>query len=115
VSAAPATRSAQVRKAEAKLAALLRTPKSRRGLIAAVAGHQITKHFVFGWLSQQLQEGTVARLKSSGDEIFQLASCIEQERAKTKTTEDYPDWLEPRALPPVASRRVYFAAKIVEG
>lgn len=101
---APSRRS-QVRGAEAVLQGLLRTPKTRTGLIAAVATKSISKHFVYGWLAEQVRAGAVAQLKSTRPATYQRSTHVVTE---LPTAGVYPAWLEPRTLPAVVSRKVYF-------
>ena len=104
------SRRSQVRKAEKTLSALLRTPKSRAGLIAAVSGKSITRHFVYGWLTEQLRSGTVSQLKSTQPVTFQITTLVIVERPTVGT---YPTWLEPRLLPDAAGRRVFLDGKAI--
>lgn len=109
----PGSRRAQVAAAEKILVALLRSPKSRSGLIAAVAGKKISRHFVFGWISRQLTVGAVAQLKSTFPPMFQLSECVVEEHSAPS---QYPSWLDPRQLPPSQGRRVFAAGRpITEG
>lgn len=104
------SRRAQVRRADALLRALLRTPKTRAGLIAAVTGKKISRHFVYGWLSQQLTTGEVAVLKSVHPTTYQLNVAILQEQAAPGV---FPTWLEPRALPLSRARHVYISGRSI--
>ncbi len=72
----PNSRAGQVRKAEATLKRLLKTPKTRNGLVAAVASQAISKRFVYGWLANQVLSGEVVRLKSAGTFTFQLKGTV---------------------------------------
>jgi len=105
------TRRAKVRGAEQVLNALLRTPKTREGLIAVVASWSISRNFVFGWLTNQIRTGLVTAHKSSAPPTFQLTvHCY------TETPGDgaYPAWLEPRGLPDANPGRVYIDGKSVQ-
>ena len=104
------SRRAQAAAAERVLTLLLRTPKSRSGLIAAVTSQKISRHFVFGWLSNQIATGLVAQLKSTRPPTFQLSTHIVQEQARAG---DYPAWLEPRELPESRGRRVFSAGRAI--
>lgn len=99
------TRRATVRKVEAMLLKLLRTPKTRSGLIAASKGSGVTRNFLYGWLTEQVRSGDVAELKSVKPAAFQLAELVSSE---TPPPGFYPEWLEPRALPEISGRRAYF-------
>lgn len=109
--AKPDSRAAQARAAERTLLALLRTPKTRPGLIAAVAAKNITRRFVFGWLSEQVRGGRLLVLKSSRQVMYQLGTGSVDE---TPHEGNYPAWLEPRALPTANSRRTYLDGQRVE-
>ncbi len=104
----PKSRRAQAADAERVLLALLRTPKSRAGLIAAVTGKKISRHFVYGWISNQLAIGAIAQLKSTRPPTYQNSTCIVQEHSVEGY---YPSWLEPRALPQSSRRRVFSAGR----
>lgn len=104
------SRASQVRRAEKTLLALLRTPKTRPGLIAAVTGKGISKRFVFGWLSVKLRDGVVVPLKSSYPLTYQLASTMSTE---TPSEGVFPSWLEPRVLPISVGRTAYLDGRRV--
>ena len=84
---------------------LLRTPKTRAGLIAAVSSHQVSNHFVYGWLSENQRNGTVTVLKSGG-RLFQY-QISEHVVIETAAPGQFPAWLEPRTLPMASARRIY--------
>ena len=98
------SRAAQVRRAEAVLLSLLRTPKTRPGLVAAVSGRDISRNFVFGWLVEQVRNGGVVKLKSAQHVSYQIATTLHTEVAYEGV---YPSWLESRALPSMVARRIY--------
>ena len=99
----PPSKASQLRKAERILRALLRTPKTRAGLIAAVSvGGVTSKHFVFGWLAERRRDGTLVMLKSMGENWYQVAPDSVQEVPSLSV---YPSWLDPRTLP-VSSGRI---------
>lgn len=107
----PDSRRGQVRHAEAVLNSLLRTPKTRGGLIAATSGRKINKHFVFGWLTDKLRIGHVVALKSTAaPPMYQRASYAAAEKP---TESAYPSWLEPRALPAFATPQIYIDGRPV--
>ncbi len=99
------SRAEKARQADRLLRALLRTPKTRAGLIAAALSKGVSRNYLYGWLSQQRREGTVAVLKSAGAMTFQMAVCVVQEVPNAGL--GFPAWLEPRLLPPTTSRRVF--------
>ena len=98
------SRAAQARKAEKILLGLLRTPKTRAGLVAAVVGKKISRRFVFGWLAEKEHIGIVVCLKSTATVTYQLASTLSVEAPREG---DFPSWLEPRVLPTVVARTAY--------
>jgi hypothetical protein len=101
----PDSKTVRAREADKLLRRLLRTPKTRAGLIAAVASHKVSGNFVYGWLSENQRNGTVTVLKSHG-RLFQY-QISEHVVVETAAPGSYPSWLEPRALPIAASRRVF--------
>lgn len=104
----PAARAPHVTKARQVLSALLRTPKTRSGLVAAVKTAQISKHFVFGFLSEGVLNGTLTLHKSVGSDLYQLTSHFHTE---VPAPSEYPSWLDPRTLPGASQRRVFFNGK----
>lgn len=102
----PTPRKQQALKADRMLIALLRTPKTRAGLIAAVTGKSVSRHFVFGWLAQRVASGEVAVHKSSRTPTYQLSTFLSVEPTAEGS---YPTWLEPRTLPYAGQRRVFTA------
>jgi hypothetical protein len=100
----PNSRAGQVRKAENLLKRLLKTPKTRNGLVAAVADKAITKNFVYGWLATQVSSGAVIRLKSASSITFQLKGIVIVE---TPCFKGFPTWLDPRTVPVVRDRKVF--------
>lgn len=106
----PPSRRSASRKADSLLSGLLRTPKTRPGLVAAVINTGVGKHFVYGWLADQLRTGKVAALKSSRPVSYQMAALALQEKP---TEGKYPTWLEPRFLPVSSTRKTYLDGKAV--
>lgn len=104
-------RKALTDKAEATLRSLLRTPKTRAGLEAAVVAVGVSRRFVFGWLSEATRTGLVATIKTCDPWMYQLSSWLAKETAKASL---YPSWLDPRILPDVASRAVYLDGRPIE-
>lgn len=109
--AKPDSKAGQLRSAERTLRALLRTPKTRNGLVAAVTKGHISRNFVFGWLAERRRDGTVTTLKSGTKVMFQITSSIVIE---TPVQSEYPSWLDPRSVPAAGSRTLYVDGKIVE-
>ena len=105
------TRVAATRQAEKVLTRLLRTPKTREGLVAAVTSRMISRRFVFGWLTEQTRNGNVVVLKSSGRVAYQLKGFEIREPTATSA---YPSWLDPRALPPVIDRTLFLDGLVVK-
>jgi len=107
----PNSRAGQVRKAEATLKRLLKTPKTRNGLVAAVASQAISKRFVYGWLANKVLSGEVVRLKSAGTFTFQLKGTVIVE---TPCFKGFPTWLDPRTIPVVRGRKVFIDGALVK-
>lgn len=100
-----ATSKKDLEQANSTLFALLRSPKSKAGLRAAVAGQGLSIHFITGWLSQQMKEGTVIPVQQvqGADLMYVLGGAPALPEA---TPTKYPAWLEPRALPQFKERRL---------
>lgn len=96
---------------EAILRGLLKTPKTRGGLIAAVKGHGLSKNFVFGFLSEAERSGEVVKLKSREVITYQMAT---QFRVESPEPSVWPSWLDPRTLPQINGRRVFFGGRPAE-
>lgn len=109
-SPAPDSRLLQTRKAELVLTRLLRTPKTRNGLVAAVTSKMISRRFVFGWLTEQIRTGGVAVLKSGATTTYQIKGQILVEAPARSV---YPSWLDPRALPSISTRSIFLDGVIV--
>ena len=92
----PNSKAGRIRAAHATLNALLRTPKTREGLVAAAKSRGVTANFVYGYLAQNTRMGAVVELKSTDPIKYQLALHAAAERPGQG---QYPSWLEPRALP----------------
>jgi hypothetical protein len=93
------------------LLALLRTPKTRAGLIAAAASSGVTKNFVYGFLSQQQREGVVTMLRSTNPVQYQATDAIVVEKPSEGL--GFPSWLEPRVLPQACGRHTYIDGRSV--
>ena len=100
----PNSKAGRIRAAHATLNALLRTPKTREGLVAAAKSRGVTANFVYGFLAQNTRVGLVVELKSTDPLTYQLATHAAAERPHEGS---YPGWLEPRALPAHKATRVY--------
>lgn len=101
---AAVSRAQRVRQVESMLRALLRTPKTRSGLVAAAVSRGVSKNFVYGWLASHRTDGTVAELKSMRTTMYQMA---DQAVFEVPVEGQYPSWLEPRVLPMSGARRVF--------
>lgn len=106
----PESRAAQVRAAEAVLAGLLRSPKTRNGLVAAVTSRMISRRFVFGWLANQVVSGGIVKLKSGSVVTYQISGRTIQE---TPAHSEFPAWLDPRVIPSAGERKVFIDGKRV--
>lgn len=100
----PNSRAAQVRRAEVVLTRLLKTPKTRNGLVAAVTSKKISRNFVFGWLANQVVSGGVVKLKSGALVTYQIKGTVILE---DPALSGFPSWLDPRTLPSVVERKVF--------
>lgn len=104
------TRKERREEAEKLLLALLRTPKTRAGLIAAAQTKGVTQNFVYGWLSLAQRDGTVTMLKSVNPVQYQVTSSVVIEKPAESL---WPTWLEPRSLPDARGRRVFIDGRPV--
>lgn len=100
-----------VARGEAVLRSLLRTPKTRKGLIAAIKGHGLTENFVYGFLSEAERRGEVVKLKAGQVLTYQLSRSFYMEQPEPSR---WPQWLDPRSLPAIQSRRIFFAGRPAE-
>ena len=107
----PNSRAAQVRRAETVLTRLLKTPKTRNGLVAAVTSKRISRNFVFGWLANQVVSGGVVKLKSGATVTYQIKGTVILENPALS---GFPTWLDPRTLPLVSERKVFIDGFQVE-
>ncbi len=109
----PESRASQARKAELTLLRLLKTPKTRSGLVAAVTSRMISRRFVFGWLANQVVSGGVVKLQIGSSVTYQTKDTPIQE---TLANSVFPSWLDPRALPETsdADRAVFIDGKRVK-
>lgn len=107
----PNSRAAQVRRAEIVLTRLLKTPKTRNGLVAAVTSKKISRNFVFGWLANQVVSGGVIKLKSGMLITYQIKGEVILENPALS---EFPSWLDPRSLPVVSERKVFVDGLLVE-
>lgn len=106
----PESRAAQARQADLVLRRLLRTPKTRPGLIAAVTSRMISRRFVFGWLTESLRTGLVVELKGGTTKTYQIKGVVIAEAPRIS---EYPSWLDPQALPQVMERTAYIDGRRV--
>lgn len=106
----PESKAGRLRAADMLLRRLLRTPKTRAGLIAAVtATSQVSRNFVYGWLSEHTRNGTVTVFKGAGArQTYQITEHVVLEVASEGT---FPSWLEPRQLPMALAREVFISGQ----
>lgn len=93
--------------ADTLLTGLLGSPKSRKGLIAAVHSLGLSKDFVCGWLSTKVNQGVISRTHVEGKVCYQVADLN-----PVLPDSLYPAWLDPRNLPPTTGRRIYRTPKL---
>lgn len=108
--AKPDSRAGRARAADKLIRSLLRSPKTRSGLIAVVtATTKVSRNFVYGWLSERTLDGTVTVLKGADRQpLYQITTHVVVESARAG---DFPSWLEPRALPVAGARQVFIAGQ----
>lgn len=109
----PESRAAQARQADLVLRRLLRTPKTRPGLIAAVTSRMISRRFVFGFLADQTRQGVLTVLKSGTSVTYQIKPAG-AEIAERPSYSGYPSWLDPRSVPPVRHTKVFIDGRLVK-
>lgn len=108
----PDSKAGQLRAADKLIRRLLRTPKTRAGLIAAVTSSgKVSRNFVYGWLSENTRNGTVTVLKSASTGRQPHYQITEHIVVEVATLGAYPSWLEPRALPMATSRQVFISGQ----
>lgn len=107
----PMSKAAQYRHAEKVLLTLLRTPKSRTGLVAAVKSQVISRNYVFGFLSEGRRTGLLTTHKSGATVMYSVAQAIVEEKP---VVSEYPSWLDPRSLPASTGRKVVVDGRVVK-
>ena len=93
--------------ATARLHGLLKSPKTKEGLNAALADLDLSIHFLSGWLSREMKAGRVmqAHRKFEGRDQYVMC-CTPVEPPNFESV--YPAWLDCRNLP-AYDRRHYCA------
>ena len=89
------------------LRALLRSPKTRQGLAAALADRGLSESVVDGWLAQSMAAGVVAKARHGETDtyLYVLSGC---EARLPRQGSALPAWLDPSiTLPEYSQRRVY--------
>lgn len=107
----PVSKAAQLRAAQRMLRGLLKTPKTRAGLIAAVTTGVVSKNYIYGWLAEGSRDGTLTKLKSMGSSWYQLTPKV---IAEVPSASAYPAWLDPRALPSSRNRIVVVDGVVIK-
>jgi hypothetical protein len=94
-------------KAAARLTALLRSPKPKAGLVAAVKDLGLTHHFVSGWISREVKADRVmpVHYKAAEDKHYVLCDAPAPDDTQPPPSA-YPSWMEPRSVPRYAQRRL---------
>ena len=90
------------------LRALLRTPKTRKGLVAAARSRGVTPHFVYGFIADAVRTGVLTVHKSGDEVLYQTTSFAGAEQPREG---HYPAWLEPRMLPAFTSAEAFIDAR----
>ena len=89
------------------LRALLRSPKTRQGLAAALADRGLSESVVDGWLAQSLAAGVVAKARHGETDTY-LYVLSGREARLPRQGSTLPAWLDPPiTLPEYSQRRVY--------
>lgn len=102
-----ATPKSVIATATSRLHGLLRSPKTKEGLSAALSDLDLSIHFLSGWLSRELKAGRVmqAHRKFQGRTQYVMCSTPVD---PPNTESIYPAWLDCRNLP-AYDRRHYCA------
>lgn len=93
-------------KASIRLTALLKSPKTRAGLIAAVADLGVDEWFVQGWLSAEVTAKRVIKVFMHRDKVEMFVHCTTPTEVVGRDS-NYPSWLEPSGVPVYGERRLY--------
>ena len=89
------------------LRGLLRSPKTRQGLAAALADRGLSESVVDGWLARSLAAGLVAKARCGETDTFLYVLSGREARLPGKGS-CLPAWLDPPiTLPEYSQRRVY--------
>ena len=107
----PASKASELRRAHKTLMTLLKTPKTRLGLVAAVKSERINRNYVFGFLSEGRRNGTLTTHRSGQFVMWQVAAAIVDEKP---VASEYPSWLDPRSLPTSTGRSVVIDGEIIK-
>lgn len=92
--------------ASKRLKALLKSPKTRAGLVAAVADLGLDEWFVQGWLSTEVTAKRVIKIHMHREKAEMFVHCtVPQEIVGRETV--FPSWLEPAKVPVYGERRLY--------
>lgn len=92
--------------ADAIVRKLLRTVKTRQGLIALAAQHGLTRNWVYGWLAWAEQSGLVTCVKKGKNPQYVL--CAASDWRPPQGVAPYPGWMCPKAVPiAYVGRRVH--------
>jgi hypothetical protein len=88
------------------LTALLRSPKTKAGLVAAVSTLDLPEAFVQGWLAAEIASKKVikVRLLQAQQEMFALSSVVADINPQPS---EFPSWLEPRHVPEYRGRSLH--------
>lgn len=93
-------------RASRRLNALLKSPKTRAGLVAAVADLGCDEWFVQGWLSTEVTAKRVIKVYMHRENVEMFVHCTVPHEIVGRAT-DYPSWLEPAKVPVYGERRLY--------
>lgn len=96
-----------MRLVEHRLTALLKSPKTRKGLLAATADMGLAPAVINGWISAAAHIGTVCTHRAGPHLMYSLKSAQVDEPTGVSL---YPGWLDPRNLPAFSARRIRSSA-----
>lgn len=97
------------RKADKRLRALLRSPKSKRALYACLELDGVSKKFVDGWLVAALQQGDVVKHGAGLGMTYQLVTGVSE---APEFLSQYPEWLAPKKVPAFSSEDRHVHLKV---
>lgn len=96
------------------LKGLLKSPKTRAGLIAAAKTLGVSANAVYGWLAARGREGVVFKYISGKTTLFTVYRTLAQEhdsrRLDTEHLTVFPEWMQPKFIPPTSTHRIHLCS-----